>query len=173
MYRILSAAGQNGEHRRQVTHPPRTILELVAHGPAQVFTWDITRLPGPAKGIWVHAYVIIDVFSRCIVGHTVERAETAEQAEELIRETIELDGVVPHTVHVGRGTSMTCKKVSQAAGRPRCSRSRSRPSVSDENPFSEGPQTAGPGRPSPERDGPRLGPAGERVVTSRIVGPYG
>ncbi|MFB7918646.1 DDE-type integrase/transposase/recombinase [Streptomyces sp. NPDC056061] len=65
-----------------------------------MFTWDITRLPGPAKGIWFHAYVIIDVFSRCIVGHTVERAETAEQAEELMRETIERDGVVPNTVHV-------------------------------------------------------------------------
>ncbi|WP_079186540.1 hypothetical protein [Streptomyces sp. CB01580] len=92
MYRILSAAGQNGERRRQVTHPPRTILELVVHGPSQVFAWDITRLPGPAKSIWFHAYVITDIFSRCIVGHTVERAETAEQAEELIRETITSTG---------------------------------------------------------------------------------
>ncbi|MFI9629641.1 hypothetical protein [Streptomyces sp. NPDC052042] len=55
MYRILSAAGQNGERRRQVTHPPRTILELVVHGPSQVFARDITRLPGPAKSIWFHA----------------------------------------------------------------------------------------------------------------------
>ncbi|MFF4291700.1 DDE-type integrase/transposase/recombinase, partial [Streptomyces sp. NPDC001633] len=78
-----------------------------------MFTWDITRPPGLAKGIWFHAYVITDIFSRCIVGHTVERAETAEQAEELIRETIERNGIVPHTVHADRGTSMISKKVSQ------------------------------------------------------------
>ncbi|MFF3734975.1 DDE-type integrase/transposase/recombinase [Streptomyces sp. NPDC002476] len=126
-------------------HPPRTILELVAHGPSQVFTWDITRLPGPAKGIWFHAYVISDIFSRYIVGHTVERAETAEQAEELIRETIERDGIVPHTVHAGRGTLMTSKKVSQLLTGLGVTRSHSRPRVSDENPFSESPQTAAPG----------------------------
>ncbi|MFV5996273.1 hypothetical protein ACNPQM_28675 [Streptomyces sp. NPDC056231] len=80
MYRILSAAGQNGERRGQATHPPRTIPELVANGPSEVFTWDITRPPGPVKGIWFHAYVIIDIFSRYIVGHTVELAETAERA---------------------------------------------------------------------------------------------
>lgn len=113
MYRILSATGQNGERRRQATHPPRTVPELVATGPSQVFTWDITRLPGPAKGIWYHAYVIIDIFSRCIAGHTVELAETAGRAEELIRGAIERNGIVPETVHADRGTSMTSKKVSQ------------------------------------------------------------
>ncbi|MGY0056868.1 DDE-type integrase/transposase/recombinase [Streptomyces sp. LZ34] len=110
MYRILSAAGQNGERRRQATHLPRTIPELVAHGPSQVFTWDITRLPGPARGVWFHAYVIIDIFSRYIVGHAVELAETAERVEELIREAFERNGIVPHTVHADRGTSMTSKK---------------------------------------------------------------
>nr|WP_224274348.1 transposase family protein [Streptomyces sp. LS1784] len=113
MYRILAAAGQNGERRRQATHPPRTIPELVANGPSQVWTWDITRLPGPVKGIWYHAYVMIDIYSRYVVGHTVERAESAERAEELIREAIERNGIVPHTVHADRGTSMTSKKVSQ------------------------------------------------------------
>jgi putative transposase len=120
MYWILSSAGQNGERRRQATHPPRTIPELAANGASQVFTWDITRLPGPAKGIWFHAYVITDIFSRYIVGHTVERAETAERAEELIRETIERNGIIPHTVHADRGTSLTSKKVSPTADQPRC-----------------------------------------------------
>ncbi|MEU3349926.1 DDE-type integrase/transposase/recombinase [Streptomyces sp. NPDC006700] len=137
MYRIMSAAGQNGERRRQATHPPRTIPELVATGPSQVFTWDITRLPGPARGIWFHAYVIIDIFSRYIVGHTVERAETAERAEELIRDTIERNGIVPHTVHADRGTSMTSKKVSQLLIDLGVTRSHSRPRVSNDNPFSE------------------------------------
>ncbi|EGX54456.1 Integrase catalytic domain-containing protein [Streptomyces zinciresistens K42] len=137
MYRILSAAGQNGERRRQATHPPRAIPELVATGPSQVFTWDITKLPGPDKGIWHHAYVIIDIFSRYIVGHTVERAESADRAEELIRETIERNGIVPETVHADRGTSMTSKKVSQLLIDLGITRSHSRPRVSNDNPYSE------------------------------------
>ncbi|MFG2405836.1 transposase [Streptomyces brevispora] len=137
MYRILSAAGQNGERRRQATHPARTIPELVATGPSQVFTWDITKLPGPAKGIWYHAYVIIDIFSRYLVGHTVERLESAERAEELIRETIERNGIVPETVHADRGTSMTSKKVSQLLIDLGITRSHSRPKVSNDNPYSE------------------------------------
>ncbi|UQA92576.1 DDE-type integrase/transposase/recombinase [Streptomyces halobius] len=137
MYRILSAAGHNGERRRQATHPARAIPELVATGPSQVFTWDITKLPGPDKGIWYHAYVIIDIFSRYIVGHTVERAETAERAEELIRATVERNGIVPETVHADRGTSMTSKKVSQLLIDLGIARSHSRPRVSNDNPYSE------------------------------------
>ncbi|MER5699746.1 transposase family protein [Streptomyces mirabilis] len=86
---------------------------MVATGPSQVFTWDIIKAAGPVKGIWYHAYVIIDIFSRYIVGHTVERAESALRAEGLIRETIARNGIVPQTVHADRGTSMTSKKVSQ------------------------------------------------------------
>ncbi|MFJ6623154.1 DDE-type integrase/transposase/recombinase [Kitasatospora sp. NPDC091335] len=84
--------GQSGERRRQAVHPAKTVPELVADGPSQVFTWDITKAAGPRKGIWYHAYVIIDIFSRYIVGHTVEAAESAERAEELIRETIARNG---------------------------------------------------------------------------------
>lgn len=137
MYRILEAAGQSGERRRQATHPAKTVPELLATGPSQVFTWDITRLPGPEKGIWYHAYVIIDIYSRYIVGHTVEVAETAEQAEELIRETIDRNGIVPETVHADRGTSMTSKKVSQLLIDLGVTRSHSRPKASNDNPFSE------------------------------------
>ncbi|MCY0924534.1 DDE-type integrase/transposase/recombinase, partial [Streptomyces sp. H27-G5] len=113
MYRILNAEGQGGERRRQATHPARTVPELVATAPMRVLSWDITKLAGPEKGIWYHAYVIIDIYSRYICGWTVERAESAERAEELIRETIERCGIVPETVHADRGTSMTSKKVSQ------------------------------------------------------------
>lgn len=137
MYRILEAAGQSGERRRQATHPSRTVPELVAHGPSEVFTWDITKLPGPEKGIWFHAYVIIDIYSRYIVGHTAERAETADRAEELIRETIERNGIVPQTVHADRGTSMTSKKVSQLLIDLGVTRSHSRPKASNDNPYSE------------------------------------
>ncbi|MEU1276263.1 DDE-type integrase/transposase/recombinase [Streptomyces sp. NPDC005799] len=137
MYRILREKGQSGERRRQATHPARTVPELVATGPSQVFTWDITKAAGPAKGIWYHAYVIIDIFSRYIVGHTVEAAESAERAEELIRETITRNGIVPETVHADRGTSMTSKKVSQLLIDLGVTRSHSRPKVSNDNPYSE------------------------------------
>ncbi|RAG83362.1 IS3 family transposase [Streptacidiphilus pinicola] len=137
MYRILRERGQSGERRRQATHPAKTVPELVADGPSQVFTWDITKAAGPRKGIWYHAYVIIDIFSRYIVGHTVELAESAERAEELIRETIARNGIVPETVHADRGTSMTSKKVSQLLIDLGVTRSHSRPKVSNDNPYSE------------------------------------
>ncbi|WP_079148060.1 DDE-type integrase/transposase/recombinase [Streptomyces agglomeratus] len=137
MYRVLREHGQSGERRRQATHPARAVPELVAIAPSQVFTWDITKLAGPAKGIWYHAYVVIDIFSRYIVGHTVERAESAERAEELIRETTDRNGIVPETVHADRGTSMTSKKVSQLLIDLGVTRSHSRPKVSNDNPYSE------------------------------------
>jgi putative transposase len=137
MYRVLEQAGQNGERRRQATHPAKAVPELVATAPSQVFTWDITRLAGPQKGVWYHAYVMIDIFSRYVVGYTVELAESAERAEELIRETIERNGIVPGTVHADRGTSMTSKKVSQLLIDLGVTRSHSRPKVSNDNPYSE------------------------------------
>ncbi|GJF34659.1 hypothetical protein KNE206_73590 [Kitasatospora sp. NE20-6] len=119
-------------------HPPGpTVSELVATVPSQVFSWDITKAAGPRKGIWYHSYVVIDIFSRCIVGHTVEAAESAEQAEESIRETIERNGIVPEAVHADRGTSMTSRKVSQLLIDPGVTRSHPRPGASDDNPYSE------------------------------------
>jgi transposase InsO family protein len=137
MYRILAAAGQSGERRRQATHPAKTVPQLVATAPCQVLTWDITKLKGPDKGEWYHLYVIIDIFSRYICGWTVERAESADRAEELIRETIARNGIVPETVHADRGTSMTSKKVSQLLIDLGVIRSHSRPKVSNDNPYSE------------------------------------
>jgi putative transposase len=137
MYRILEAAGQCGERRRIATHPAKTLPELVATAPMQVLTWDITRLAGPDKGLWYHAYVIIDIFSRYVVGHTVERAESATRAAELIGEVIAREGLVPETVHADRGTSMTSKQVSQLLIDLGVTRSHSRPKVSNDNPYSE------------------------------------
>ncbi|WP_083975414.1 DDE-type integrase/transposase/recombinase [Kitasatospora mediocidica] len=137
MYRILTAAGQNGERRRLATHPAKAVPQLLATAPGQVLTWDITKLQGPNKGEWYHAYVIIDIYSRYICGWTVERAESAERAEELIRETIARNGIVPETVHADRGTSMTSKKVSQLLIDLGVTRSHSRPKVSNDNPYSE------------------------------------
>jgi putative transposase len=74
MYRIARAAGQSRERRRQATHPPRVRPELVATGPSQVWSWDITALKGPVKGVWFKCYVIIDIFSRYVTGWLVRRA---------------------------------------------------------------------------------------------------
>lgn len=137
MYRILREAGQNGERRRQATHPAKVKPELVADAPSQVFTWDITKLKGPDKGVWYHLYAIIDIYSRYIVGWTVESAETGERAKEFIAETIERNGLIPHTVHSDRGTSMTSKSVSQMLLDLGVTRSHSRPKTSNDNPYSE------------------------------------
>ncbi|MEK2474113.1 DDE-type integrase/transposase/recombinase [Streptomyces noursei] len=137
MYRILRDNGQSGHRRRQATHPAKTVPELVATAPSQVFTRDITKAAGPVKGVWYHAYVIIDIFSRYIVGHNVERAESAARAEELIRETIVRNGIVPQTVHADRGTSMTSKTVSQLLTDLGVTRSHSRPKTSNDTPYSE------------------------------------
>ncbi|MFC4612913.1 transposase [Streptomyces maoxianensis] len=109
--------------------PPARYTALCRAAPA--------RLPGPGKSIWYHTYVITDIFSRYVVGHTVERAESAGRAEELIRETIERNGIVPETEHTNRGTSMTSRKASQLLIDLGVTRSHSRPRVSNDNPYSE------------------------------------
>ncbi|WP_441248210.1 transposase [Kitasatospora sp. McL0602] len=107
------------------------------HRPCQVLTWDITKLRSPNKGQWYHLYAIIDIYSRYICGWTVEAAEDSRRAEELIRETIERNGIVPETVHADRGTSMTSKAVAQLLTDLGVTRSHSRPKVSNDNPYSE------------------------------------
>jgi putative transposase len=139
MYRILAAAGENRERRRQRTHPARTKPELIARNPNQVWSWDITKLAGPERGIYYELFVIIDIFSRYIVGWTVEAAETGERAESFIADAIDSQGVGRDqlTLHADRGSSMTSKPVSQLLVDLGVTRSHSRPSVSNDNPYSE------------------------------------
>lgn len=137
MYRIAKAAGQSRERRRQATHPAKVKPELLADGPSQVWTWDITKLRGPAKGIWYHLYVIIDIFSRYNPSWLLSTTESAEEAEEFIDEAITGNGATPHTVHADRGTSMTSGSVSELLADLGIDRSHSRPRTSNDNPFSE------------------------------------
>ena len=88
MYRIARAAGQVSERRRQATHPPRVRPELVARGPTEVWSWDITALKGPAKGVWYKLYVIIDIFSRYVTGWLVATAEDAVVAKDFLADAI-------------------------------------------------------------------------------------
>jgi transposase InsO family protein len=137
MYRIARAAGQTRERRRQATHPARVKPELVADGPSQVWSWDITKLRGPARGIWFHLYVLLDIFSRYNPGWVVAAAEDSVLAKDFIDEAITLNGSAPHTVHADRGTSMTAKPVSELLVDLGVTRTHSRPRVSNDNPFSE------------------------------------
>ena len=135
MYRIARAAGQTRGRRRQATHPPRVKPELVADGPSQVWSWDITKLRGPAKGVWFHLYVLIDIYSRYNPGWIVAAAEDSVLAKDFIDEAIIRNGTAPHTVHADRGTSMTSKPVSALLVDLGVTRTHSRPRVSNDNPF--------------------------------------
>jgi len=136
MYRVLRENAQVIERRRQARHPARTRPELVATGPGQVLTWDITKLKGPVKGCYYDAYIMIDIFSRYIVGARVHARETGPLAEEMMCEVFGVHGI-PHVVHADRGTSMTSKTVADLLEDLDVTRSHSRPHVSNDNPYSE------------------------------------
>lgn len=137
MYRIAREAGQSRERRAQATHSAKAKPELLADGPSQVWTWDITKLRGPAKGIFYQLYVLIDIFSRYNPSWIISPVEDSLLAKDFIAEAIERNGATPHTVHADRGTSMTSKPVSAMLADLGVTRSHSRPRVSNDNPFSE------------------------------------
>ena len=136
MYRLLGEASQVKERRRLARHPARKVPELVATGPGQVYTWDITKLAGPTKGTYYDAYVMVDIYSRYIVGAHVHARENGVLAEELMKEIFGVHGI-PVVVHADRGTSMTSKTVAALLADLGVVRSHSRPSVSNDNPYSE------------------------------------
>jgi putative transposase len=136
MYRVLAAHAQVKDRRRLARHPARVRPELIATGPGQVFSWDITKLRGPVKGSYYDAYVMIDIYSRYIVGACVPSGESAVLAQEMMREVFTVHGT-PRVVHADRGTSMTSKTVAALLTDLGVTRSHSRPRVSNDNPFSE------------------------------------
>ena len=139
MYRILSSVGENRERRRQRTHPAKKKPELLVTRPNHVWSSDITKLRGPERGEYYELYVIIDIFSRYVVGWMVAARETAELAEEFIAAAIARQGIEAKTLalHADRGTSMTSKSVAQLLVDLGVERSHSRPHVSNDNPYSE------------------------------------
>jgi putative transposase len=136
MYRTLERNRQVKDRRRQATHPPRKVPELQATAPRQVYSWDITKLAGPAKGQYFDCYVMIDIYSRYIVGAQVHNTETALLAVDLMTEIFGVQGV-PHVVDADRGTSMTSKPVAALLDDLGVTRSHSRPRVSNDNPYAE------------------------------------
>jgi putative transposase len=139
MYRLLAAQNQTGERRRQRVHPVYAKPELLAVRPREVWSWDITKLKGPAKWTCFHLYVLLDIFSRYVVGWMLAARESAELAEQLIADTVEKQNIAPGTLtlHADRGTSMRSKPVASLLIDLDVAKSHSRPHVSDDNPYSE------------------------------------
>jgi putative transposase len=139
MYRLLAVAGESRERRRQRTHPAKKKPELIATAANQVWSWDITKLRGPTRGVYYELFVIIDIYSRYVVAWCVAGAETGELAKEFIDGALTAQGVGPGqlTLHADRGTSMTSKPVAQLLVDLGVARSHSRPHVSNDNPYSE------------------------------------
>jgi putative transposase len=139
MYRILSEKGENKERRNIVRHKNYKKPELLATGPNQVWSWDITKLLGPEKWTYFYLYVIIDIFSRYVVGWMIADRESGEYAKALISEACEKQNIQENqlTIHSDRGTSMRSKPVAFLMADLGITKSLSRPHVSDDNPFSE------------------------------------
>ena len=139
MYRILAQAGEIRERRDQLHHPQYQKPQLLATAPNQVWSWDITKLLGPVKWTYFYLYVILDIFSRYVVGWMVADRESAELAKRLISDTCQKQQIAPDqlTLHADRGTSMRSKPVALLLADLGVTKTHSRPHVSDDNPFSE------------------------------------
>jgi len=139
MYRILSEEKEVRERRNQLRHPNYKKPELLATAPNQVWSWDITKLLGPAKWTYFYLYVILDIFSRYAVGWMLASRENADLAKRLIRDTIHKQQIDPDqlTIHSDRGPAMKSHTVAQLLGTLGVTKSHSRPHVSNDNPFSE------------------------------------
>ena len=139
MYRILDAAHEIKERRHQVRRPHYAAPELLATRPNEVWSWDITKLLGPAKWTYFYLYVILDIFSRYVVGWMLAPHESAALAERLIAETCAKHDIQPGqlTLHADRGSSMRSKPVALLLADLAVTKTHSRPHVSNDNPFSE------------------------------------
>ena len=139
MYRILRENRQVRERRNQLRHPRYAALELLATRPNELWSWDITKLKGPAKWTYFYLYVILDVFSRYVVGWMAAYRESAALANHLIEDTCERQGIKEGqlTIHADRGPSMISKSVALLLSDLGVTKTHGRPHVSNDNPYSE------------------------------------
>jgi putative transposase len=139
MYRLLRAHDEVRERRRVASHPQYRKPELLATAPRQIFTWDITKLRGAHPGEWFALLVMLDIFSRFVIGWLLVRRANADLAKHFIEQSLQREGVQPGEaiVHADRGSEMTAQPVCALLDRLGVVRSHSRPHVSDDNPFSE------------------------------------
>jgi putative transposase len=139
MYRVLNKDGASRERRNQLTHPVYQKPELLATAPNQLWSWDITKLRGPARWTYFYLYVILDVFSRYVVGWMIAPRESSALATKLIEETCQKHLILPDqlTIHADRGSSMRSKPVAFLLADLSITKTHSRPYTSNHNPYSE------------------------------------
>ena len=139
MYRLLAQDGATRERRDQLTHPIYQKPELLANGPNQLWSWDITKLRGPVKWTYYYLYVILDVFSRYVVGWMIAPRESAKLAKTLMEETCRKYAIPKDqlTIHADRGSSMRSKPVAFLLADLGVTKTHSRPYTSNDNPYSE------------------------------------
>jgi putative transposase len=139
MYRILHAHGEVKERRRQAVHPARVKPELVVTKPNVCWSWDITKLHGPAKWSYFYLYVIIDIYSRYVVGWLIAERESATLAEKLLADTIAKQRIDRDTlsIHADNGSSMASKPVAFLLAGLGVTKTHSRPHTSNDNPYCE------------------------------------
>jgi putative transposase len=139
MHRLLAKEGASKDRRNQRTHPAKKRPELLAKRPNEIWSWDITKLHGPTRGLFYDLYVILDIFSRYVLNWLVAAHEDAQLAKEFIEDAILTQGITRDTltIHADRGGAMRSKPVSQLMVDLGVTRSHSRPHVSNDNPFSE------------------------------------
>ena len=139
MYRLLRSTGEVRERRRQATHPPRSIPELVAARPNEVWSYDVTKLKGPVRGVHYDLFVMLDIYSRYCPGWMVVDQEDGQVAKAWLKEVTASQLIRPGTltIHADRGSSMTSKPVAVLLSDLKIGRTHSRPHVSNDNPYSE------------------------------------
>jgi putative transposase len=138
MYRLLRERGQVRERRAQARHAAKKKPQLIAREPNEVWSWDITKLRGPAPGRFFDLYVMIDIFSRCVVHWEVHAGESGQIAKQFIENCIRVNGgIAPGTIHSDRGTAMTSQSVAELLSTLGITKSHSRPKISNDNPYSE------------------------------------
>ena len=139
MYRLLDKHKEVRERRNQLRHPEYTKPELLAERPNEVWSWDITKLKGPAKWTYYYLYVVLDIYSRRVVGWQIAEAETATLFEPLFHETVAKHNVPPGqlTLHADRGGPMKAKATALLLSDLGVIKSHSRPHTSNDNPYSE------------------------------------
>ena len=171
MYRVLDRHGELQERRRQLARPAAVKPELLATAPNQVWSWDITKLLGRAKWTYFYLYVLMDIFSRYVVGWLIAERESAALARRLIAQSCAQQGIECNqlTVHSDRGASMTSKLVAQLLADLGITKTHSRPYTSDDNPFSEALFKTTKYRPEfPDR----FGSLGDALSFGRIFFPW-
>ena len=139
MYRILHEYGLVGERRRGHSRRHYEVPRVVATGPNQAWSWDISWLRGPAVRVWFYLYVVLDIYSRKIVAWTIDVAESDKIAERLIKRACKGEGIDAEqlVLHSDRGAQMTSTTIAELLEDLGVTRSLSRPRTSNDNPYSE------------------------------------